>query len=109
MEDGKDSKQGANSGLHVFDYRLPLLLQRRADNPARDYVSNVDDAWYSFLEERPRQPAETFAGWAAARMSSTECDVFGFSSLCGSYPLSLRIAGEVKRRAARRTTLFGGP
>lgn len=24
MEDGKEPKQGANSGLHVFDYRLPL-------------------------------------------------------------------------------------
>ena len=34
MEDGKDPKQGANSGLHVFDYRLPLPSQRMADSSA---------------------------------------------------------------------------
>lgn len=50
-----------------------------------------------------------FAAAAADLIVQTGADVFGFGSICSSYPLTIRIAEAVKTRRPASAILFGGP
>jgi radical SAM superfamily enzyme YgiQ (UPF0313 family) len=42
-------------------------------------------------------------------LSRTDAQLFGFSSICSSYPLTLRLAAEAKRLHPRAYVILGGP
>lgn len=42
-------------------------------------------------------------------LARTEAQLFGFSSICSSYPLTLRLAAEAKRLHPRAYVVLGGP
>jgi radical SAM superfamily enzyme YgiQ (UPF0313 family) len=46
---------------------------------------------------------------AVQRLSKVSADVFGFSSICSSYPLTLRLAQAVKRLNPGQWVVLGGP
>ncbi len=71
-------------------------------------VVNLNRAYYEYLDQ-DGGGLEAFAGWAAGRILSSDADLYGFSSICNSYPLSIRIAGSIKQRRPDCTVLFGGP
>ena len=50
-----------------------------------------------------------FADVAAEGIAATPSDVYGFSSLCGSYPLTIRIAKALKSARPETPILLGGP
>lgn len=75
----------------------------------RPHIFNTDDAFYAWSRERPGESMSSFAGWAADRIRSTGSDLFGFSTICSSYPLTVRIAEQLKRAAPDCSILFGGP
>src|SRR5262245_60751822 len=50
-----------------------------------------------------------FAAAAADLIVQTGADVYGFGSICSSYPLTIRIADAVKSRRPASVILFGGP
>ena len=50
-----------------------------------------------------------FCSYAARRLDSFACEVFGFSTICGTYPLTLRLAAEVKRTHPEAAIILGGP
>jgi radical SAM superfamily enzyme YgiQ (UPF0313 family) len=50
-----------------------------------------------------------FAAAAADLIVQTGGDVYGFGSICSSYPLTIRIAEAVKSRRPASAILFGGP
>jgi len=52
---------------------------------------------------------EEFAQIAAQLIVEQDADVYGFGSICSSYPLTIRIAKEVKFSRPNSTILFGGP
>lgn len=54
-------------------------------------------------------PEEDFCGHVVATLQSQDFDVFGFSTICSSYPLTLRMAREVKRTHPEATIVLGGP
>lgn len=54
-------------------------------------------------------PEEDFCGHVVAALQSQDFDVFGFSTICSSYPLTLRMAREVKRTHPKATIVLGGP
>jgi radical SAM superfamily enzyme YgiQ (UPF0313 family) len=74
----------------------------------RPQIFNVDSAYYQYLENHPGGVA-AFAGWVADRIVSSGSEVFGFSTICSSYPLTVRIAECVKRLLPNSVVLFGGP
>ena len=46
---------------------------------------------------------------AAPDIAAMDADVFGFGTICGSYPLTIRIAGQVKRLRPEARIVLGGP
>jgi radical SAM superfamily enzyme YgiQ (UPF0313 family) len=75
----------------------------------RPRIFDLDDAYADYLAEACHRGLEGFPAWVAPRILSSDACIFGFSSLCSSYPVSIRIAERVKREAPRCTILFGGP
>jgi radical SAM superfamily enzyme YgiQ (UPF0313 family) len=50
-----------------------------------------------------------FVAAAADVITETSADIYGFSGICSSYPVTIRIAEAVKSRRPDSTILFGGP
>ena len=75
----------------------------------RPRIFDLDDAYADYLAEACHWGLEGFPAWVAPRILSSDACIFGFSSLCSSYPVSIRIAEHVKREAPHCTILFGGP
>src|SRR6516225_9712515 len=50
-----------------------------------------------------------FCSFTVGKLSSFELDVVGLSTMCSTYPLSLRIARELKRARPWLTIVLGGP
>jgi radical SAM superfamily enzyme YgiQ (UPF0313 family) len=46
---------------------------------------------------------------AAEWITATDADVYGFSTICSSYPFTLRVAREVRRLAPGAAIILGGP
>lgn len=70
---------------------------------------DLDGAYADFLREADRWGVEEFPGWVAPRILATGARLFGFSSICNSYPVTLRIAAALKRCDPECTVLLGGP
>lgn len=56
-----------------------------------------------------RRPQASFARALAERLARHESPYYGFSTICSTYPLTLRVAESLKLLAPRSTILFGGP
>jgi radical SAM superfamily enzyme YgiQ (UPF0313 family) len=50
-----------------------------------------------------------FFAFVMDHLGTVSADVFGFSSICSSYPLTVRLAQEVKRLNPTAPIIFGGP
>ena len=50
-----------------------------------------------------------FCSFAAERMAKLQFDVIGFSTMCSSFPLTLRLAQEIRRSHPGATIVLGGP
>jgi hypothetical protein len=75
----------------------------------RARIFDLDSAYAEYRREGRHPGVEGFPVWVAPRIVSSGAGLFGFSSLCSSYPLTIRIAECVKREAPGCTVLFGGP
>lgn len=74
----------------------------------RPLIVNLNYCYYDYLAGG-RSGVDCFAAWAADVILSTQADIYGFSSICSSYPTTLRIAECVKRSNPDCVILFGGP
>jgi hypothetical protein len=70
---------------------------------------DLDGAYSDFLREACRWGVEEFPRWVATHILATGARLFGFSSICNSYPVTLRIAAALKRCDPECTVLLGGP
>ena len=50
-----------------------------------------------------------FCSFAVARLAEIEFDVIGFSTMCSSFPLTLRLAQEIRQTHPGATIVLGGP
>src|ERR1039458_2711570 len=50
-----------------------------------------------------------FFSRAARALEDLNADVYGFGTICNSYPLTVRLAREVKRAHPDAVVVFGGP
>jgi radical SAM superfamily enzyme YgiQ (UPF0313 family) len=85
---------------------LAAVLEQIGTTPI---VFNLDSAYHEYLAAGTSVGLEAFPGWVAGRITSCGAALFGFSSICSSYPLTLRIARAVKSIAPDCTILLGGP
>ena len=51
----------------------------------------------------------SFASYASTTLESISADVFGFSTICSTYPLTLRLAQRVRAAHPERLIVLGGP
>ena len=86
---------------------LAAVLEEGGCTPA---LVDLNQLYYEWLRgttgERHRLD---FCSFAAERLAPQEVDVCGFSSICSSYPLTLRIITALKARRPDLTVVVGGP
>ena len=92
------------SGPQLGILSLGAVLEARGDAVK---IVDLDRAYLAYLDSPNR--ARLFAEVAAEFIATQPADVYGFSSLCSSYPLSIRIAQAVKAARPESFILFGGP
>jgi radical SAM superfamily enzyme YgiQ (UPF0313 family) len=118
----------ANTGAQLGILTLAAILREQGFQP---HVVNLDDLFYDFIERdqvKPgsnskspsgvatsktarsdHDPAEFFFPFVVRHLQSLSFDVFGFSSICSSYPLTLRLAQETRRLNPETKVILGGP
>src|SRR5215475_2765412 len=74
---------------------LAAVLEARGLQPE---VVDLNRVYYEWLRDSNRDKADfcSFAGSYFAARDFDGFDFFGFSTVCSSYPVTLRIAAEVK-------------
>ena len=85
---------------------LASMLERAGALPC---VFDLDCAYETYREEGRYPDLLAFPNWVAPRIVASGARIFGFSSVCSSYPLTVRIAERVKLEAPGCIVLFGGP
>jgi len=77
-------------------------------NGLQPEVVDLNRVYYSWLQDSNRDKTD-FCSFAGAYFAGRDSDFFGFSTVCSSYPLTLRIAAEVKRAHRMSVVVLGGP
>jgi hypothetical protein len=74
------------------------------------WAVQVVDSNYEYREHLGHHHTQSsFARRLAERLSREESPYYGFSTICSSYPFSLRIAEHLKDLAPHSTIILGGP
>src|SRR6478752_550555 len=86
---------------------LAAVLEAKGLQPE---VVDLNRVYYDWLQQSNRSNAEAdFCSFAGDYFAGRNFDFFGFSTVCSSYPVTLRIAAEVKRAHPRSAVVLGGP
>lgn len=76
----------------------------------RPHVIDLNWHYYEYLtHEAPRGEGLSFTDYAARVLEPLDFDLFGFGTMCSSYPLTLRLAREVRRSHPGARIILGGP
>jgi radical SAM superfamily enzyme YgiQ (UPF0313 family) len=85
---------------------LAAVLEARSDSLR---IADLNRCYFNCLKSSSEPWDEEFAEVAARDIAAKRADVYGFSSICSSYPLTLRIAKRVKATRPESKILLGGP
>jgi radical SAM superfamily enzyme YgiQ (UPF0313 family) len=107
-----DHTVGEGDALRAIAEHAPLgvlslaaVLEERGLRPE---VVDLNRLYYDFKRNNEKNEND-FSRFAAAYFRDRQYDFVGFSSVCSSYPVTLRIACEVKRGQPDSVVAFGGP
>jgi radical SAM superfamily enzyme YgiQ (UPF0313 family) len=84
---------------------LAAVLEGIGDRPD---IVDVNRAYLRFIETSSSHSAN-FAYFLASAIVENDAELYGFSSICSTYPLTVRVAESVKKLRPNATVLFGGP
>ena len=84
---------------------LASVLEERGLHPE---IVDLNRLYYDF-RRRNDEDENDFSHFAASYFRERQFDFVGFGSVCSSYPITLRIACEVKRQNPDSVVAFGGP
>ena len=85
---------------------LAAVLEKQGHAPR---VVDANRTFLSLVKSSRRRHRLEFAQIAARMIAGSDSDVCGFSTICSSYPLTIRIARIVKELRPECRILFGGP
>ncbi len=87
---------------------LAAVLEAKGLQPA---VVDLNRVYYEWLQgpRNQRHAVTDFCSFAGDYFAGRDFDLFGFSTVCSSYPVTLRIAAEVKRAHPKSAVVLGGP
>ena len=69
-------------------------------------VLNTNELYFDFVRNTP---GLAFHEFMAGKIAAIEASAYGFSTVCSSFPLTLRIAATVKRLRPEIPVILGGP
>jgi radical SAM superfamily enzyme YgiQ (UPF0313 family) len=73
-------------------------------------VVDLNRLYYEYLRSDHQGTASTsFGKYVTDYFETLSFDLFGFSTICSSYPLTLRLAEEIKKAHREATVVLGGP
>lgn len=90
---------------HLGILALAGILDERGTPPA---IINLNRCYYDYIAAG-FSGVDGFANYAAAIVTSMKADVYGLSSICSSYPLTIRISQCIKEQQPGSVVVFGGP
>jgi radical SAM superfamily enzyme YgiQ (UPF0313 family) len=98
----------ANTGAQLGVLTLAALLREQGYEPI---VLNLDNLFYDFVRRDKSHSStdEFFFPFVVEQFGSISCDIIGLSSICSSYPLTLRLAQEARRTNPYAKIILGGP
>jgi hypothetical protein len=85
---------------------LASVLRLRGIEPS---VVALNRSYYTYLESGCRDQGVDFCTFATQLLAGLRSDVFGFSTICNSYPLTIRMAAELRRLRPEAIIMMGGP
>src|SRR3984957_9921493 len=85
---------------------VAAVLEGCGDHPD---IVDANSAYLTYADTPDGLRADAFAEHLAELAIRSNADLYGFSSICSTYPLSVRIAREVKKLRPYAMILFGGP
>jgi len=86
---------------------LAAVLEAKGLQPE---VVDLNRVYYDWLQQSNRSNAKAdFCSFAGDYFAGRDSDFFGFSTVCSSYPVTLRIAAAVKRAHPESAVVLGGP
>jgi radical SAM superfamily enzyme YgiQ (UPF0313 family) len=85
---------------------VAAVLEGCGDRPD---IVDANSAYLKYSDTPDGLRADAFAEHIAELAIRSNADLYGFSSICSTYPLSMRVAREVKKRRPYAMILFGGP
>jgi radical SAM superfamily enzyme YgiQ (UPF0313 family) len=72
-------------------------------------VIDLNQTYYRYLRSAAYRRRVDFCSFVAREFASRSFDLWGFSTICSTYPLTIRIARELKRRHPQSVVMLGGP
>jgi hypothetical protein len=106
QELSSSSVKSASTESQLGILSLAAVLHNRGDDLR---ILNLNRIYYEHARIAFESGTDDFAQVAAFQIGAHEAEIYGFSSICSSYPLTLRIARAVKALRPASAILFGGP
>src|ERR1017187_8818330 len=72
-------------------------------------VADLNRTYSRYLRSAAYRRGRDFCSFVAREFASRSFDIWGFSTICSTYPLTIRIAREVKRAHPESLFMLGGP
>ncbi len=86
---------------------LAAVLQLHGITPE---IVDLNDVFYAWLRNDLRsRKGMAFREFTAASLQAKSADLYGFSTICSSYPLTLLLCEDLKRRLPESVIVLGGP
>ena len=100
-----ESVQEVAADPHLGILSLAAVLEARGESLC---LLDLNRAYVDYRESRAGR-GDDFAEVAARILAAKEAEVYGLSTICSSYPLTLRITKALKSLRPGSTILLGGP
>ncbi|HEY6249842.1 MAG TPA: radical SAM protein [Candidatus Angelobacter sp.] len=88
---------------------LAAVLEAQGLHPEVVELNRLYYEWLQTPKGSHSAPKMDFCRFAGAWFAERDLDFFGLSTVCSSYPLTIRIAAELKRLHPESTIVLGGP
>src|SRR2546422_3504726 len=72
-------------------------------------IIDLNRLYYQFVNRECRRQGIDFCCYVIENFQSLSADIFGFSTICSSYPLTLRLARGVRETHPQSCIILGGP
>jgi radical SAM superfamily enzyme YgiQ (UPF0313 family) len=96
----------------IFEHAPTGVLSLAAILDQHAYPTEIVDLnhfYYEYVRAGLKREGLEFCEYAGKRLRALSADVFGFSTICGSYPLTLRLARLVSGANPESSIILGGP